>query len=358
MFSSSGRSSFVESAFLRGTILGIDVVNASGGIGGRPIEIVYRDPKCDPRQYPAAIRDLVLNEGVTSIFGCVSSLCRKAAMPMIEKLGAVLWYPTQFEGFEHCPNILYGGQCPNQYILPLFNYLYRRGCRRFCLIGTDSIFPRETLRVFRELAQHKSVDILDETYLDIADERRFFEELQRILRLKPDTIVSAVAPPALSQFFRSYQAAGGHAPDVPIAAVTASEIDMMLLGGDLLHDHIAVGPYFETMHNASNDRFLAALRRRYGLAARGNMRTESAYDQVLLFARAAELANDTELDALLDAVYRVELEAPQGTIRMDARTNCTFSRPRIGVATRSGQYVVAAEADEPVEPDPFLLNYQ
>lgn len=358
IFSNSGASADIEAAFLKGAIVAVDVVNRRGGIRGHPIEIVYCDPGCEAARYPALVSDLVLRQGVTCIFGCVSSLCRKAALPVIERLGALLWYPTQFEGFEYSRNVLYGGPCPNQHVMPLFDYLHRNGCRRYCLIGSDFLFSRESLRVFRERAEARSAEILDEAYLGLAASgQAFLPVLRRALSLRPDAIVSAVVPPALLDLFRAYRFAGGNPFDVPLANMAASELDAGALGFELSHGHIAVGPYFETVHNAENAAFLAALRRRYGQASHGNMSTALAYDQMLLFARAAERANSIEMEPLVEAAHAVDLASPRGRIHLDAETNCTYSWPRIGMADSSGRYAIMAETEEAVAPDPFLITY-
>ncbi len=45
------------------------------------------------------------------------------AIPVVEALRGLLFYPTLYEGFEYSPNCIYTGACPNQNSLQLARYL-------------------------------------------------------------------------------------------------------------------------------------------------------------------------------------------------------------------------------------------
>jgi ABC-type branched-subunit amino acid transport system substrate-binding protein len=358
LFAQTGYFAAIETAYLMGTILGIAAINDAGGISGRPIVPVIYDPMSNAAAYPHLAQRMMRDDGVSCIFGCVTSVARKAVLPVVERMGGLLWYPTQCEGFECSDNIVYGGPCPNQHVVPLCTYLLGCGRRRMVLIGSDYVFPRECLRIFRDTANAASADVLAEYYLDVgADEAAVFETLRRALALRPDVIVSAVVEPNLSHLFRCYRAAGGDAEKVPIATIANSKFDAAVLGSDCLHGHIAVGAYFESLHSDSNDKFLAELHQRYGVGCRGNMMTEASYAQVLLFARGAEAGGSTASEALLDAIRKVEIDAPQGRIHVDPKSNYIHTRPRIGIADQAGNYSVVFEANQTVAPDPYMLTY-
>jgi branched-chain amino acid transport system substrate-binding protein len=356
--SSSGFFQEHESAFLQGAIAGISAVNSSGGIAGRPLEPVFYDTQSDPNRYPPLIRKLVLDDGVNCIFGCVSSPSRKASIPAIEKLGAILWYPTQFEGFEYSRNVIYGGGCPNQHIVPLFHFLVASGRRRIALIGSDYCFPRDCLRILQGHAMVDSVDIVNETYLAVdAPESAYFSFVRRCYNERVDAIVSAVIQPGLSRFYRAYHAANGDPSLMPIASVAASEMDIALIGEKYVRGHLAIGPYFESLQTAANDYFRLELRRRYGARCRANMYSESSYNQIQLFARAAQGCNSLEVDALLSTIPDIVLDTPHGEIQIDSGTHCTRSLPKIAVAASGGTYSVLDEQPDACQPDPYLLAY-
>ena len=56
----------------------------------------------------------MIEDEVSTIFGCYTSSSRKAVLPVVERLNGLLWYPTLYEGFEFSPNVIYTGAAPNQ----------------------------------------------------------------------------------------------------------------------------------------------------------------------------------------------------------------------------------------------------
>ena len=82
LFSRSGVTAAVETTQLNATILAVDAVNASGGIKGRPVELVAYDPASDPKQFRTLAERLLSKDRVRLIFGCYMSSTRKAVLPV------------------------------------------------------------------------------------------------------------------------------------------------------------------------------------------------------------------------------------------------------------------------------------
>ena len=114
LFSRTGLTSTIETSQLRGTLMAIDEINNDGGVNGRPIVPVIYDPASDAPSYGRYAKKLMTEDGVTVIFGCYTSVSRRATMPVVERLNGLLWYPTLYEGFEYSPNVIYTGASPNQ----------------------------------------------------------------------------------------------------------------------------------------------------------------------------------------------------------------------------------------------------
>ena len=85
--------------------------------------------------------------------GCMSSaISRKQIVPVVERHGGLLFYPSQYEGEEQSANVFYTGATPNQQALPAIDYLMSPqggGFRRFALIGTDYVYPQVTNRILQ-----------------------------------------------------------------------------------------------------------------------------------------------------------------------------------------------------------------
>jgi branched-chain amino acid transport system substrate-binding protein len=74
----------------------VEKINASGGIDGRPIELVVRDDKGTAEGVRKADRELI-NSGVVAIIGHATNQQTKEALPIVNAAHVVLISPTAFE---------------------------------------------------------------------------------------------------------------------------------------------------------------------------------------------------------------------------------------------------------------------
>lgn len=352
LLSQRGQMAVHESAHLQGTLLGIAAINAAGGVLGRELVPVIGDPGSSLTRSKQLAEKLILTEHVAHLFGCSDSGIRKALMPIVERHNALLWYPTQFEGFEYSPSIIYGGACPNQHVVPLFDYLISQGHGTFLLIGTDYVFPRETNRVARQLVEAAGGRVVGERYIPLAgddtDVARALADLP-----KADAIFSTIIGPCGLIAYAMLREHGVHAP---IASVGACELELSV-APDVLEGHICAAPYFESIGDSANSSFLRAFHKRFGDKARANWFSVNSFMQVQLFAEAAERAGSVEVDDISHVIGVGEVEAPFGRCRIDPETNYTYCRSRIGVANGRGHFDIVYDAAESVRPDPFLVAY-
>ena len=77
------------------------------------VPVIY-DPQSDAQTYALCAKRLMIEDGITMIFGCYTSSSRKVVLPVVERLNGLLWYPTLYEGFEFSSNVIYTGAAPNQ----------------------------------------------------------------------------------------------------------------------------------------------------------------------------------------------------------------------------------------------------
>lgn len=193
LFSQTGITGFVEQTQLQATLLAIEEINAAGGILDRPIQPIIYDPGSEPEGYRRFATQLLADDGVSVIFGCCTSRCRKPVVPLVERRNALLFYSAIYEGFEYSPNVIYTGAAPNQSSVQLARYLINHHGKRFCFIGSDYVFSRESNRVMRELVEDMGGSVLSEAYLEIHSSRAAFDPVaHKIAALRPDVIFSTV----------------------------------------------------------------------------------------------------------------------------------------------------------------------
>lgn len=75
-------------------VLGVDQINAGGGIAGRPLDLIVYDDKGDPTEAANITRRLIDRDRVAVIIGPVITPCVLAAAPIAQDEGVPLITPT------------------------------------------------------------------------------------------------------------------------------------------------------------------------------------------------------------------------------------------------------------------------
>src|SRR5437868_12141722 len=151
--------------------MAIEEINAAGGVMGKTIEAVEKDPASDfDKGFPEKARELLLQDNVVAVFGCWTSASRKSVLPVFEENNGLLFYPVQYEGNECSKNVVYTGAAPNQQILPAVEWLMSPAGgnkKRFYLLGSDYIFPRTANLIVVRYLESKGMKPVAEEYTDL-----------------------------------------------------------------------------------------------------------------------------------------------------------------------------------------------
>lgn len=360
LFSRSGTTASIEQSQLLGTLYAISEINEAGGIDGREIVAICRDPQCNPLLYRQMAIELVRDDNVNVIFGCYTSSTRKAVVPVVERWNRLLLYPTLYEGFEFSNNVIYTGAAPNQNSVLLANYMARQFGPRVYLVGSDYIYPYESNRLMSDFVLTRPGGAkLGERYVRLdATEKDFAPIIQDIRDKQPDFIFSTVVGSGTRMLYQAYADAGFDPRRMPIASLTTTEVEAAEMGAGAALGHITAAPYFQSLVGEVNQRCLSRFRERFGIEVQPNMCWEAAYFQVHLFANAMRQSGSDETDRLLPCLLGSEFDAPQGRVRIDPANHHTRLYPRIGRLNAHGQFDVLAEAAHGIDPDPYLVNHQ
>jgi urea transport system substrate-binding protein len=161
MHSLSGTMASAERPLTDLILMMISELNRQGGLIGRTVEAVVVNPRSDWTLYEPLAAKLLKEERVAAIFGCWTSISRKAVLPVVEKEDGLLFYPIQYEGQEQSPNIFYTGATPNQQAIAAVDFLMSPeggGFRRFYLVGTDYIYPQVTCTILSNYLARSGVN--------------------------------------------------------------------------------------------------------------------------------------------------------------------------------------------------------
>lgn len=333
----------------------VERCNAQGGLLGRPLEAAIMDPGSDPRRYAEQARILLEERGVAAIFGCWTSASRKAALPVVEKANGLLFYPSQYEGEERSPNIVYAGGTPSQTAIPAVDFLSGLGARRFLLIGNDDVYPRVTNAILRAYLAAKGVagDDVVEIYAPpgLEDWSAIAKGVRRFAARPGAAIVSTVSGDANLRFFG---ALGGLASAAPCMSLSIGEAELPALAHSEIDGLYVAWNYLHAIDCAENRGFVEQWRR-YKKApdAVTNDAMEATYVGFELWRAAVAAAGSVDVDAVRGALSLHRVRAPSGfALRLDAETQHLHKPAFVGRVAR-GRITPVWSGEELIAPQPW-----
>jgi urea transport system substrate-binding protein len=340
-----------EKPLVDAALMAIDEINQQGGILGRQIHGIVEDYNSDPVVLRLKARKLLHKYRLNTVFGCWTSLSRKAALPIFEARNALLWYPIQYEGLEQSPNIFYTGLCLNQQIEPAVNWLLKNGYRQFYLLGSNYVFPLTANKVIKGKLRHQEGIVVGERYMDL-EANQFAPVIEEIQEIQPDVVFNTLNGASNIAFYQQYQAAGITSEAIPIMAVSVAEQELQEIGAAAI-GHYGCGNYFQSLDTPENHQFVTAFKQRYGADRVTSDPIQTAYSQIHLWSQAVEQAQSFEVDAVRAAAYGQRFLSPGGWVQINANHH-TQQDYKIGQVVAGGQFKVLEYQDNVIEPLPWL----
>lgn len=354
LFSLTGTTAIIEESLNKATIMAIEEINDAGGINGMKITPIVEDPASDPATFAEKARKLVVSDKCVSVFGSYTSASRKAVLPVFEKRNNLYFYPTLYEGRECSKNVIYTGAVPNQQQDEFVPWLVEKFGKKFFLIGSNYIYPKEENNYCKKLLEKLGGEVVNEEYVPLGHSE-FSSVINKIKSTEPNVIFSTVVGDSVVALHRQYRAAGLDPEKMPMASLTTSENEVAAMGGDAAAGHFTSAPYFMVHKSPENEKFVAAYKKRWGDDKVTHFVSEPCYFQMFLFKQAVEklAASDITPDTIREAIKGEEMIAPQGKIHLDKENLHTWLWPKIAVAKSDGQFEVLKDSAEWKAPDPY-----
>jgi len=339
-----------------GAALAVEEISAAHG---NAIEPVFIDPHADISAYLEGARSMLRDHGCRHIIGTITSLARKEVIPLVEKHDGMLWYMCPYEGFEANDNVIYTGGCPNQHLLPLFEYLIPRYGRRPYLIGANYVWGWEMNRLARELINDAGGEVLGERYLPLEEtavERIVLDIEQR----RPSFILNNLVGPSSYAFLAAIRALGTRDPaflpeNCPVVSCDLQESELLDIGLGVATGQLCAASYFDSIATAENVAFKTQVASRFGADRRISSIFASAYASVKLCAEAIIAAgtdDPTAVARLLSAAPRATVLGP---ILIDGETRHAALPFHLGRINDGGGFDIIA-SQPAITADPYLTG--
>lgn len=351
LHSLSGTMSTSERPLVDAVRLAVEEINATGGLLGRPLEMVVADGRSDDAVFATEAQRLIESEQVSVLFACWTSACRKAVKPVVESHQHLMFYPLQYEGLEQSPVIYYTGSAPNQQIIPGTHWALDTLGKRVYLLGSDYLFPHAANLIIRDLVKANNGTVLAERYRPLGASD-FDAVIEEIRTLKPDVILNTINGDSNTHVFRALHEAG--LDGMPVVSFSVAEEGLKAMGSEFFHpNHYAVWSYFQSQPGEANQRFVASFQNRYGADRVTSDPVEAAYVGVRLWAQAVREADTADPKQVNRALLLQSTAAPSGIAAVDRGTRHLWKQVNIGKARQDGQFDVVWQSQDALRPNPF-----
>ncbi|WP_182356427.1 urea ABC transporter substrate-binding protein [Komagataeibacter europaeus] len=349
LHSLSGTMAISETTLKDVILMLVDLQNKKGGVGGRPLEAVVVDPASNWPLYTEKARQLLAVDKVAAVFGCWTSVSRKAVLPVFEELNGILFYPVQYEGQECSRNVFYMGAAPNQQAIPAVDYLLGEdggSARRFALIGTDYVYPRTTNQILQAYLKQKGIADADVmvSYMPFgqSDWQTTVSQIKAFGSAgKKTAVISTINGDANVPFYKELGAQGIAATDIPVMAFSVGEEELAGMDTKPLVGQLAAWNYFESIDTPANKAFINAWHTFTKSPTRvTNDPMEAHYIGFNLWVQAVEKAGTTDHDKVIAAMVGLKQPNLTGGIA-EVLPNHHITKPvYIGEIQDDGQFNV------------------
>jgi len=358
LHSLSGTMAISETTLKDTVLMLIDEQNKKGGVLGKKLEAVVKDPASDWPLFAEKARELLEKDKVAVTFGCWTSVSRKSVLPVYEELNGLLFYPVQYEGEESSKNVFYTGAAPNQQAIPAVDYLMNEiEVKRWVLAGTDYVYPRTTNKILEAYLKSKGVaeeDIMiNYTPFGHSDWQSIVSDIKKFgSEGKKTAVVSTINGDANVPFYKELGNQGISAEDIPVVAFSVGEEELSGIDTKPLVGHLAAWNYFMSVEDEANEGFIKSWKEFIKDGKRvTNDPMEATVIGFNLWVKAVEKAGTTDPDAVEKAI--IGLETPNmtgGTAKMLANHHLT--KPvLIGEIQEDGQFETVWQTDGEVAGD-------
>ena len=323
LHSRTGTMAISENTVAEAELMAIREINDAGGLSlnGKQVGIVpvEEDGASDWPTFARRAEKLITREEVAVLFGGWTSASRKALLPVLEAYDHLLFYPIQYEGQECSRHVFYAGATPNQQIEPALSWLFENKGTRWFLVGSDYVFPRTANAIVHAKADQLGAEIVGERYLPLG-ERDVSGVIEAIHTTLPDggIVINTLNGDSNVSFFKALRASeidSDHG--YSIMSFSAAEEEVAAIGPEYMQGTYAVWNFFHGVDSVAADTFAERFRDSHGLHRVSSAPAVSAYSMVYLWARAAEKAGTTEVDAVRDALIGTHFDGPGGRVEVE-----------------------------------------
>src|SRR6266545_6362034 len=363
LHSLSGTMAISETSLKDVLLFTFDEVNKAGGVkaGGKNylIEPVIVDPASNWPLFAEKAKKLLLQDKVSAVFGCWTSVSRKSVLPVFEQNNGLLFYPVQYEGEECSKNVFYTAEAVNQQAIPAVDYMLAEGKKKFYLLGSDYVYPRTTNKILKQYLRAKGIpdSDIEEIYTPFGhtDYQTIVAAIKKFSSAGKACVISTLNGDTNVPFFKEFANAGLTSENCPVVSFSISEDEFRGLPAKDLVGHLGCWTYFMSIKTPENAKFVKDFQtwlkgptvtgtdyKVSGIDAKGRVTCSPMNLSrlgVYLWKQAVEKADSFDVDKVRDAMIGQKFKGPAGEVTMQENHHLV-NNVFIGETLATGQFKI------------------
>jgi branched-chain amino acid transport system substrate-binding protein len=338
--------------------MGLDLaakeINATGGINGRKIDLIYEDEEANPAVATQKAEKLFQVEKVDFLTGTVNSGSTLAVGQLAERNNKLIATTVSFADSitaDKCsPNVFRVNARAGMQSAALAAFIDKEIPKaNIFFIGPDYEMGRSTVSAFKKASTEKGAKDVGEVFAPL-DNKDYSPYFGQVRAAKPNVIYTSVAGNDTVRLFTQMDEYGvNKGVTIVGASGTVTSQNMGAIGKSANGFVTGVG-YSPKLDNPANKKFVADFQKAYNKLP--DLYGADSYGLLYFYKAAVEKAKSTETDKVRAAMNDLSWQTPQGTKKMRAGDHQAM-QDMFAVRVENGEFNIVGRvaADQAIGPD-------
>lgn len=300
--------------------LAAEEINAAGGIGGRPIELVAYDTQSDNTRYQEFMRRVLQSDKVDVVFAGFSSASREAYRPIVNQFDGLAFYNNQYEGGVCDANMIVTGAVPEQQFSTLIPWMMEKYGKNVYTLAADYNFGQISAEWVRNIVEENGGTMVGEEFIPLGVSQ-FGQSIQNIQAAKPGFVVTLLVGAAQASYYEQAAAANVNLPMASSVNV-GQGYEHKRFTPPSLKDMYVTTNFIEEVDTPAAKAFVEKFRARFPEEPYINQEAANSYIAMYLYKQMVERAGTTEHAALRAEIAKGDVcfDGPSGNVCLDPKS--------------------------------------
>ena len=338
--------------------MGLDLaakeINATGGINGRKVDLIYEDEEANPAVATQKAEKLFQVEKVDFLTGTVNSGSTLAVGQLAERnnklIATTVSFADSITGDKCSPNVFRVNARAGMQSAALAAWVDKEIPKaNIFFIGPDYEMGRSTVSAFKKASTEKGAKDAGEVFAPL-DNKDYSPYFGQVRAAKPNVIYTSVAGNDTVRLFTQMDEYGvNKGVTVVGASGTVTSQNMGAIGKSANGFVTGVG-YSPKLDNPANKKFVADFQKTYNKLP--DLYGADSYGLLYFYKAAVEKAKSTDTDKVRTAMNDLSWQTPQGVKKMRAGDHQAM-QDMFAVRVENGEFNIVGKvsADQAIGAD-------